>query len=228
MYASLREPATASPEFSSVRRLLFFLPLFFSALLLTSLATPASALGVGNAMSGRVLAERCAACHGWEGRSTSDDFPHLAGQHEQYLLKQLHNYRDGIRQDPIMNAVQLEGISDQELADLAAWYAAQTPVEGVARSSDEQIDLGERIYYGGIKSIGVAACIACHGPTGQGNPLANFPVIAGQHARYLAKTLKQFRARQRNNDPQEAMRHLMRRITDEEIDAVSHYLEGLH
>ena len=189
---------------------------------------PASALGIGNAMNGRIIAQRCAACHGLEGQSTSDDFPHLAGQHEQYLLKQLHNYRDGIRNDPIMNAVQLKGISDQGLADLAAWYAAQTPAEGVARGTDDQIDLGERIYYGGIKSIAVAACIACHGPTGKGNPLANFPVLAGQYAKYLAKTLKQFRSRQRANDPHEAMRHLMRRITDEEIEAVAHYLEGLH
>ena len=211
-----------------MRRLLSFLPLFFSALMLSSLSVPASAIGFGKALNGRVIAQRCAACHGLEGQSASEEFPHLAGQHEQYLLKQLHNYREGIRTDPIMNAVQLEGISDQGLADLAAWYAAQTPAEGVARGSDDQISLGERIYYGGIKSIGVAACIACHGPTGQGNPLANFPVIAGQYAQYLAKTLKQFRARQRSNDPQEAMRYLMRRVTDEEIEAVSHYLEGLH
>ena len=211
-----------------MRRLLLFLPLLFSALMLGSLPLPASAIGIGNVMNGRILAQSCATCHGLEGQSEADDFPRLAGQHEQYLLKQLHNYREGIRTDPVMNAALLQGISDQGLADLAAWYAAQTPVEGVARGSDDQIRLGERIYYGGIKSIGVAACIACHGPTGHGNPLANFPVISGQHAKYLIKTLKQFRARVRTNDPHEAMRYLMRRITDEEIEAVSHYLEGLH
>ena len=211
-----------------MRRLLLFLPLLFSALMLGSLPLPASAIGIGNVMNGRVLAQSCAVCHGLEGQSEADDFPRLAGQHEQYLLKQLHNYREGIRTDPVMNAALLQGISDQGLADLAAWYAAQTPVEGVARGSDDQIRLGERIYYGGIKSIGVAACIACHGPTGHGNPLANFPVISGQYAKYLIKTLKQFRARVRTNDPHEAMRYLMRRITDEEIEAVSHYLEGLH
>jgi len=117
-------------------------------------------------------------------------------------------------------------LSDQDILDLAAYYAQLPKIEGVA--SEENLTLGMNIYRGGITSAGVAACSACHGPVGMGNPKAAWPVVSGQNAQYLADQLRYFRSGERANDPNAMMRGVAQRMTDAEIDAVANYMAGLH
>jgi len=117
-------------------------------------------------------------------------------------------------------------LSDEDIENLAAYFAEMTPIKGVAK--EENLTLGQNIYRGGISSAGVASCTGCHGPSGQGNPAAVYPVLSGQNQAYLAAQLKLFRSGARANDPNGMMRTLAHRLSDDEIDAVSNYAAGLH
>jgi cytochrome c553 len=188
------------------------------------LAMPAWA--VGDAAAGQQKSVTCAACHGPDGNSAAPTFPKLAGLGEAYLVKQLHEFRKGeTRTDPSM-APMVANLSDQDIADIAAFYASQQRSFSVA--SEDLVALGESIYRGGISGSSVGACIGCHGPRGSGNPAAKFPAVSGQHAQYLAAQLKKFRAGERGNDPNRMMRNIASRMTDAEIQAVSSYMAGLH
>jgi cytochrome c553 len=116
-------------------------------------------------------------------------------------------------------------LSDQDMDDLAAYFSSQTQSSGTAAA--DQVELGANIYRGGNVATNVAACMACHGPAGNGNPNANFPRISGQHAAYLEKTLKDFRSGDRTNDNAKMMQNVVNRMTDKEIAAVAQYLQGL-
>ncbi len=178
----------------------------------------------GDATRGKGLSASCAACHGADGNSVNPEWPKLAGQGEAYLFKQLVDYKEGRRQNVLM-AGQVANLSTQDMRDLAAFFASQTITPGTADAS--MVELGEQIYRGGNAATGVAACIACHGPNGQGNPAAMFPKVAGQHARYNADQLRYFRDESRANDNGRMMRNIARRMTDAEIEAVSQYMAGL-
>ncbi|WP_018954683.1 c-type cytochrome [Thioalkalivibrio sulfidiphilus] len=178
----------------------------------------------GDATRGKGLSASCAACHGADGNSVNPEWPKLAGQGEAYLFKQLVDYKEGRRQNVLM-AGQVANLSTQDMRDLAAFYASQTITPGTADAS--MVELGEQIYRGGNAATGVAACIACHGPNGQGNPAAMFPKVAGQHAKYNADQLRYFRDESRANDNGRMMRNIARRMTDAEIEAVSQYMAGL-
>lgn len=178
----------------------------------------------GDPTRGKGLSASCAACHGADGNSVNPEWPKLAGQGEAYLYKQLVDYREGRRQNALM-AGQVANLSNQDMRDLAAFYASQTITPGTADAS--MVELGEQIYRGGNAATGVAACIACHGPNGQGNPAAMFPKVAGQHAAYSAAQLRYFRDESRANDNGRMMRNIARRMTDAEIEAVSQYMAGL-
>ena len=170
----------------------------------------------------------CAACHGVDGNSTVGLWPKLAGQHQQYIIKELISFRNGDkggRKDPSMMAMA-KNLSDQDIQELAAYYAVQMPIPGSTKP--ELLKLGESIYRGGNLKTGVSACIACHGPSGDGNALGNFPKLSGQHADYTATQLKQFREGSRTSDPNSIMRDIAKRMSDEEIQAVSDYVSGLH
>lgn len=170
----------------------------------------------------------CATCHGVDGNSTVGLWPKLAGQHENYLIKELMNFKamdKGGRNDPTMVGM-VQNLSEQDIHELAAYYAKQKETPGSAKA--ELVSLGERIYRGGNLKTGVSACIACHGPTGNGNALANYPKLGGQQAEYTMAELKKFRAGARSNDPNSIMRDIAKRMTDEEIQAVSEYVSGLH
>ncbi len=188
-----------------------------------SVAASAWAEG-GNAEAGKTKSATCAACHGADGNSVNPEWPKLAGQHPNYLLKQLMNFKNDERVNPSMSPMA-KPLSDQDMADLAAYYSSQVMKSGEADQS--KVALGEQIYKGGNNATGVAACAACHGPTGSGNPAANFPAINGQHAAYTKNQLNAFRKGERANDAGKMMRNIAAGMTDAEIEAVSEYIAGL-
>lgn len=180
----------------------------------------------GDAEAGKAKAQVCFSCHGVNGNSVNPVWPKLAGQHAGYLAKQLADFKAGTeRNDPLMMG-QVMSLSPQDMADLAAFFAKQKPSPG---SADEaMVAIGEKLYRGGNKTTGVSACMACHGPTGAGNPAAKYPLLSGQHAAYTIKALKDFRSGNRKNDPGKMMQNVAARMTDAEIEAVSSYMQGLH
>lgn len=194
------------------------LPLFLA------LATGA-AHGAGDPQAGKEKSATCTACHGADGNSTNPEWPKLAGQHAGYLAKQLREYRSGARENATMNGMAA-GLSDEDIEDLAAYYASQEVKLGAA--DPELVEAGEALYRGGNPKTGVASCMGCHGPAGTGNGPAQWPSLSGQHAQYTATQLRYFRAEERANDPNEMMRRVAARMTDREIEAVASYIEGLH
>lgn len=179
----------------------------------------------GDPVAGKAKAVTCIGCHGVDGNSSNPDWPSLAGQGDAYLAKQIADFKSGDRKDGTMNALAA-GVKDEDIANVAAFFASQKPKGGTA--DKDQIELGMQIYRAGIKDAGIAACASCHGPAGAGNPAAKFPAVAGQHAKYTAKTLKDFRSGARANDPQKMMRDVAARLSDKEIDAVASYMAGLN
>ncbi|MFK8047197.1 MAG: cytochrome c [Halioglobus sp.] len=197
---------------------------------LTHTAYSSALAPVGDADAGKSQSMVCSACHGADGNSAAPSFPKLAGQGEKYLLKQLQDIRDGARPVPTM-AGQLTGKSDQQLADLAAFYASQSASGG--NTKPELLALGEKVYRSGVIERKVAACTACHSPTGQGNAPAGFPSLAGQHAEYIATQLKMYRkgyedeTGRTNDGDAMIMRATAFGLSDMEIEAVSSYISGL-
>ncbi|HNI37133.1 MAG TPA: c-type cytochrome [Pseudomonadales bacterium] len=188
----------------------------------------------GDATAGKALTEACGACHGADGNSVMATFPKLAGQSEKYLLKQLHDIKSGERKVPEMTG-QLDQLSDTDLANIAAYFAGNTMALSGSKDDKELLALGAKIYRAGNKDVGVPACIGCHSPTGAGNAPAGFPRLGGQHADYIAKQLRDFRAgaeytdKGRHNDGDiKIMRAGVARMSDKEIDAVANYIAGLH
>jgi cytochrome c553 len=179
----------------------------------------------GDAAAGKTKSAPCAACHGADGNSVNPEWPKLAGQHADYIYKQLVEFKSGDRQNALM-AGQVAALSDQDMADLAAYYATLEPTIGEADPA--LVAKGEEIYRAGNAASGVSACIACHSPTGKGNPMAKFPMLGGQHATYSAIQLKAFRSGQRANDAGQMMRNIAGKMTDAEIEAVVQYMQGLH
>ena len=187
-----------------------------------------TALAEGDAEAGKSKAAVCAACHGMDGNSTVAQWPKIAGQHEQYLVRHITLIRDGGRPVPEMMGI-VAGLSDQDIADLAAYYASQTMSAGAADES--QVTAGERLYRAGNPESGVPACMACHGPAGEGNPLSGYPALAGQHAVYNAAMLQKYRegASWGADDANSAvMAGVSKYLTTDEINAVSSYLQGLY
>ena len=193
---------------------------------LTMMTGLQSAAAAGDAQAGKEKAQTCVACHGADGNSPSPEFPNLAGQNAKYTSKQLADFKAGKeRSNPVM-AGMVANLSPEDMADLGAYFATLTPAGGFV--SQENLARGERIYRGGNKSSGVPACMACHGPTGAGDPMAGIPALAGQRPQYTASQLTAFRSGTRSNDRNHMMRDASHRLTDEEIQAVSQYVAGLH
>ena len=189
-----------------------------------------AALAAGDPDAGKMQAIVCAACHGQDGATGIDPtYPNLAGQNEAYLYKQLQMIASNERQILLMTG-QLIGKTDQNLRDLAAYYASLPAKVGEAAGDDESVALAARIFRGGILEKGVAACSACHAPTGAGNAAAGFPAVNGQPAAYTVAQLTAYREGQRRSD--ESMGGMMRGVagglTDTEIAALADYLQGLH
>lgn len=190
-----------------------------------------TALAASDPDAGRSKVAACSACHGADGNSAAPTFPKLAGLGEKYLLKQLTDIRDGARPVPTMVG-QLDTMSDQDLADIAAFFAGQPRSGGQADPA--LVELGQKIYRGGIAERKVPACTACHSPTGQGNAPAGFPALAGQHADYIVTQLKAYRqgyedeAGRTNDGDTRIMRTIAFGLSDKEIEAVASYASGLN
>jgi len=184
---------------------------------------PSKAVGdpkAGEAKAGTI----CLACHGPMGNSIVPLWPKLAGQHPEYVYKQLMDFKAGNRANAQMSPMAAP-LTEQEMRDLAAYYASQTQTGGAADPA--LAELGKKIYRAGNPESGVPACSGCHGPAGMGMGLAKFPRISGQHADYTKQTLTYFRDGTRANDPNGMMRGVAARLTDKEIAAVAQYLQGL-
>jgi cytochrome c553 len=179
----------------------------------------------GNAEAGKAKAAMCGACHGADGNSAAPNFPKLAGQGERYLVKQMNDIKNGDRAVLEMTGL-LNAFTAQDIADVAAYFAAQNGTIGYADKA--QVEKGEQIFRAGIADRGIAACAGCHAPSGEGNAPAGFPKLNGQHAAYTVKQLKDFRDSKRANDPSGMMRDNAYTMRDDEIEAVSQYIQGLH
>lgn len=185
----------------------------------------ASVLAAGDAAAGKTKSAMCMGCHGVDGNSPSAAFPSIAGQHAGYLEKQLADFKAAThRNNPTMLGM-VAALSTQDMADLAAFYAAQKSKDGMA--DEKQVELGKAIYRGGNMSTGVPACMGCHAPNGAGNPGAKFPALQGQHAAYTAQQLRDFRDNKRMNDAGKMMRNVAARMTNDEIEAVAQFIAGL-
>ncbi len=179
----------------------------------------------GDAAAGGAKAAMCAACHGERGNAQTPEWPKLAGQHPGYLVKQLADFKSGARGNPVMGPMA-EPLTEQDMADLAAFFSTQSTVIGEARP--ELLSVGQRLYRGGDAHKGVPACMACHGPAGSGNPAAGYPALAGQHAAYTKAQLYAYRSGERHNDHAKMMQTVASRLSDADIEAVSSYISGLH
>jgi cytochrome c553 len=190
-----------------------------------ALASTAPAQGVGDPKAGEAKAGTiCLACHGPQGNSIVPAWPKLAGQHPTYIYKQLMDFKSGNRANAQMSPMAAP-LTEQEMLDLAAYYAAQAQSGGAADPA--LAELGQKIFRAGNPESGVPACSGCHGPAGLGMGLAKFPRVSGQHADYTKQTLTYFRDGTRANDPNGMMRGVAARMTDKEIAAVSQYIQGL-
>lgn len=191
---------------------------------------------VGNAEAGAEKTAVCVACHGPDGNSGAPAFPKLAGLGAQYLYKQLEEIKNGERVVPLMMGM-LADMSDQDLQDLAAYYADQTmqlsgaediQVQLNSGASTGALDLGNTIYRFGNPETGIPACSGCHSPQGLGNAPAGYARLGGQFSEYVAKQLRDFKLGDRTNDNQQIMRDVAEHMSEAEIVAVANYIAGLY
>jgi cytochrome c553 len=192
---------------------------------LLSLGLISGAQAAGDATAGQGKTAVCAGCHGADGNSMVPNFPKLAGQGEKYLLKQLNDIKSGNRVIVEMTGL-LDNLNDQDLQDIAAYYAGKKIQGGQADA--ELAAVGEEIYRAGDESKGLAACTACHGPTGAGLESAAFPALAGQHAAYIESSLVKFSKSERANDPNQMMRGVAAKMSEADMKAVAQYIQGLY
>ncbi|WP_447756645.1 c-type cytochrome [Pseudomonas moraviensis] len=196
--------------------------------LLLTVGISGVAHAAGDAAAGQAKAAVCGACHGPDGNSMAPNFPKLAGQGERYLDKQLHDIKSGKRVVLEMTGL-LTNLNDQDLADISAYFASQKGSVGAA--DPKVVARGEALFRGGNLEKGLPACTGCHSPNGAGNAAAGFPHLGGQHAQYIAKQLTDFRKEvdgRANDGDAMTMRTIARKLSDEDIAAVSSYIQGLH
>lgn len=205
---------------------------------LAALATVQTASAAGDATKGEGLTAMCAACHGQDGNSAAPNFPKLANLGEKYLTKQMQEIKSGNRKVLEMTGM-LNAMSDQDLADIAAYFSSQSMQLSGAKEidiqlqsglkSEDPIALGAKVYRAGNTESGTPACSGCHSPRGQGNSPAGYPRLSGQHPEYIEKQLKAFRSGDRVNDGDtKIMRNVAQYMTDAEIKAVANYIAGLN
>lgn len=193
-----------------------------SALLLGA-AGVAAAAGAPDLEKGKaIMAGTCVACHGTDGNSTLAANPNLAGQHPEYIMKQLKEFKSNARAGTVMGGMAAP-LSDEDIRNVAYYLKSQKPALQAATNKDT-LALGEKIWRGGIAARGVPACAACHSPNGAGMPI-KYPRLAGQHAAYTETQLKEFRDGKRLND--KVMPVVVEGMNDHQIKAVSDFIQGL-
>jgi cytochrome c553 len=197
-----------------------------ASMMLSQVHAATDTKSAGDPEAGKVKSASCAACHGADGNSLNPEWPKLAGQHEDYMVKQLLYFHSGERVNDTMKGM-VEGLSEQDAQDLAAYFSSQEVKFGTADPA--LVQLGEKIYRSGNAESGVAPCMGCHGPSGAGNPGANYPALRGQHAAYVEIQLHGFAEGKRvNENSVKMMQILASRMTNREIRAVASYIQGLH
>jgi cytochrome c553 len=212
------------------------MPMMRWAGFLLAICTTPMAMAAGSAEAGATKAAACLACHGPNGNSVNPQWPNLAGQNAAYIEGQLKRFHDKTRIDPSgVMPPMAASLSDQDIEDLAAYFALQTPVGLEADPSYWQA--GERLYRGGDRAREIPACMACHGPVGRGNPAAGFPMLRAQHAVYTVQQLGDYAADKRytrsdkgdsNGGPNaEIMHTIAGRLTPEDIRNVASYIQGM-
>lgn len=194
---------------------------------LLSLTLSAPSFAAGDPDAGKAKAAVCAACHGLDGNSANPEWPTLAGQHEDYLVAQLNAFQGGSRKNVLMTPMSM-GLDATAMSDLAAYYASQTtkvtPVDPALAAK------GKKLYFTGDKERGIAACAACHGPSGRGNGPAGMPVLSGQRATYTISQLKAYASGDRvaPSETKTAMMHEIAKMLDgEDMLALANYVQGL-
>ncbi|NMP30648.1 cytochrome c4 [Thalassotalea sp. M1531] len=191
-------------------------------------AAPAKAKAVvtvvGDVELGKAKSATCVACHGTDGNALVAMYPKLAGQHEGYLLKQLQQFKSGARDNAIM-APMVAALSDDDMKNLAAFYASQTTSK-VAKP-DAVNEAGRKLYFGGDSVRGITACAACHSPVGDGMAAAKFPSLANQHPDYIKAQLEQFRSKTRANDANAMMQNIAIKLTDKDIADLTAFIQSL-
>jgi cytochrome c553 len=194
-----------------------------AALTLMSTGGHAATTTKGDPAKGKEIVDKvCAACHGADGNSVIPANPSLAGQHSEYIYKQLTEFKTQKRKNPVMLGMAAT-LSDDDMHNVAAYFSSQKPKEGGA-SDKVLIAAGEKIYRGGIAAKNVPACMACHGPGGAGIPV-QYPRVAGQHSAYVIGELNLFRSGERENGPM--MKDIAGRLSDQEIKSVAEYIQSL-
>lgn len=193
---------------------------------LAVLPAQAESLVEGDADSGKTKSITCSACHGADGNSISPLWPNIAGQAAKYTVAQLKAFKDGKRADPLMTS-QAMLLSDEDMMDLAVYFET-LPAAAQAVADPSLVNRAEALFRGGNTADGIAACIACHGPTGRGNPAAAYPALNGQHAAYTAKQLKDYASGARQSDgATRMMRQIAERLSADDIEALASYIQGL-
>ena len=196
------------------------------AIILMSVGLASVAQAAGNAADGeKIVTGVCAACHGIDGNSVISTNPKLAQQHPEYIAKQLANFKSGERKNAVMSGMAAS-LSPEDMANVAAYFGSQKAKVGSAKTNAAG-SIGEKIYRGGIASVGVPACASCHGATGAGIPV-QFPRLSGQHADYVVTQLKAFYSGERANDNAKVMRMIAAKMSDADMAAVADYIQGLH
>ena len=198
-----------------------------------STAAPAAAASAtlaplaGDATAGQAKAAVCGACHGMDGNSTDAQYPKLAGQSEPYIVRQLTDFKSGVRQNPIMMGFAAT-LSPQDMHDIGAYFATKRSLPGVADQA--LVEHGQKLYREGDATRSIPACMSCHGPDGRGNPGAMYPQLAGQHADYIQLTLKAWHDGTTWGDDAHAqiMPQIAGRLDAKDIAALASYIEGLH
>jgi cytochrome c553 len=197
-----------------------------AGLALASSQIYAESLVAGSAEAGKARALTCTACHGAEGNSMSPLWPNIAGQNAPYILAQLQAFKDGSRVDPLMSS-QAMILSEEDMANLAVYFES-LPAAAQSVADEGLLDRGEALYRGGNKQEEAAACLACHGPTGRGNPAAKYPALKGQHAAYTTKQLAAYASGDRTTGGKtRIMQDIAANLDKEDIAALSSYVQGL-
>lgn len=201
--------------------------LIASTVMLLGMTAANLAHAAGNIQAGQTKASTvCLACHGMDGNSVNPEWPSLAGQHEKYIVKQIKAFRTGERTNTLMSPIAMT-LTDQDIEDVAAYFASQK-IKGL-EAAKSKVELGQKIYRSGAADSKIPACLACHGPNGRGNAEAGYPSIRSQHAAQVALQLQAYRKGERktDKDQNEMMRTVAAKLTDDQIEAVAQYVQGL-
>ncbi len=196
------------------------------AALAMSNTAAADSLIEGDAADGKANSITCAACHGADGNSVNPEWPNLAGQHAKYMADQLHAFRSGDRANVLMTS-QAMMLDEKKINDLSVYYESQAQKQ-LSVADTALVERGRKLYIAGNADQQLAACIACHGPDGAGNPAAAYPRIGGQHATYTAKALRDYASGERKSDVNQIMRNVASALSEDDIKALASYIQGLY